>query len=131
MQSPFDTLQTEKAECALSPFRTKEKTSGKGATAMNIQKRLENNVLTIALEGRLDAVNAPHLSAVVENELAGIKTLVLDLSSLEYISSAGLRVILTAQDIMDEQGEMKVTHVNETVMEIFDITGLVDLLTIE
>ena len=98
---------------------------------MNIQKKLENNVLTLALEGRLDASTAPLLSAVVDNELTGVKTLILDLGLLEYVSSAGLRVILTAQDIMDDQGEMKVIRANETVMEIFDITGLVDLLTIE
>ena len=98
---------------------------------MNIQKELNQSVLTLSLEGRLDATTAPLLSAVVENELAGVKTLILDLELLEYVSSAGLRVILTAQDVMDEQGEMKVIRANETVMEIFDITGLVDLLTIE
>lgn len=98
---------------------------------MTIRKTPGNNTLTLELEGRLDTATAPLLSVVVENELAGVKTLILDLACLEYISSAGLRVILTAQDIMDEQGEMKVIHVNETVMEIFDITGLVDLLTIE
>ena len=98
---------------------------------MNIQKHLDNAVLTLTLEGRLDATTAPMLSEVVENELGGVKKLILDFGFLEYVSSAGLRVILTAQDIMDEQGEMKVIRVNETVMEIFDITGLVDLLTIE
>ena len=98
---------------------------------MNIQKSLDNAVLTLTLSGRLDATTAPMLSEVVEKELAGVKKLILDFGFLEYVSSAGLRVILTAQDIMDEQGEMKVVRVNETVMEIFDITGLVDLLTIE
>ena len=98
---------------------------------MNIQKELNQAVLTLSLEGRLDATTAPLLSAVVENELDGVKALILDLELLEYVSSAGLRVILTAQDVMDEQGEMKVIRANETVMEIFDITGLVDLLTIE
>ena len=98
---------------------------------MTIQKTLDNAVLTLTLEGRLDATTAPQLSEVVENELTGIKKLILDFGFLEYVSSAGLRVILTAQDLMDEQGEMKVIRVNETVMEIFDITGLVDLLTIE
>jgi anti-sigma B factor antagonist len=98
---------------------------------MNIQKVLANDVLTLVLQGRLDATTAPMLSEVVDNEMAGVKMLILDLEQLEYLSSAGLRVILTAQNIMDEQGEMKVIHVNETVMEIFDITGLVDLLTIE
>lgn len=98
---------------------------------MNIQKMLDNAVLTLTLQGRLDATTAPMLSEVVEKELVGVKKLILDFGFVEYISSAGLRVILTAQDIMDEQGEMKVIRVNETVMEIFDITGLVDLLTIE
>ena len=98
---------------------------------MNIQKNLDNAVLTLTLQGRLDAITAPLLSEVVENELTGVKKLILDFGFLEYVSSAGLRVILTAQDIMDQQGEMKVIRVNETVMEIFDITGLVDLLTIE
>ena len=98
---------------------------------MNIQKTLDNAVLTLTLQGRLDAITAPLLSEVVENELTGVKKLILDFGFVEYVSSAGLRVILTAQDIMDEQGEMKVIRVNETVMEIFDITGLVDLLTIE
>lgn len=98
---------------------------------MNIQKNLDNVVLTLTLQGRLDAITAPLLSEVVENELTGVKKLILDFGFVEYVSSAGLRVILTAQDIMDEQGEMKVIRVNETVMEIFDITGLVDLLTIE
>ena len=98
---------------------------------MNIQKNLDNAVLTLTLSGRLDATTAPMFSEVVEKELTGVKKLILDLGFLEYVSSAGLRVILTAQDIMDEQGEMKVIRVNETVMEIFDITGLVDLLTIE
>ena len=98
---------------------------------MKIQKNLDNAVLTLTLQGRLDAITAPLLSEVVENELTGVKKLILDFGFVEYVSSAGLRVILTAQDIMDEQGEMKVIRVNETVMEIFDITGLVDLLTIE
>lgn len=98
---------------------------------MNIQKNLDNAMLTLTLQGRLDAITAPLLSEVVENELTGVKKLILDFGFVEYVSSAGLRVILTAQDIMDEQGEMKVIRVNETVMEIFDITGLVDLLTIE
>ena len=98
---------------------------------MHIQKSLDEAVLTLRLEGRLDTTTAPMLGKIVETELAGIQQLILDCSDLEYVSSAGLRVILTAQDIMDEQGKMKVINANETVMEIFDITGLVDLLTIE
>ena len=98
---------------------------------MNIQKKLNDAVLTLTLNGMLDTATSPMLSEVVENELNGVHQLVLDCAALEYVSSAGLRVILTAQDIMDEQGKMKVIHVNDAVMEIFEITGLVDLLTIE
>ena len=98
---------------------------------MNIQRKSNGSVLTLTPEGRLDTVTAPMLREVVENELNGIQQLILDCAALDYISSAGLRVILTAQDIMDEQGQMKLIHVNEMVMEILDITGLVDLLTIE
>ena len=98
---------------------------------MLIHKNLSDDTLTLTIEGRLDVITSPILNKVVDTELAGVKKLILDLEHLEYVSSAGLRVILTAQDIMDEQGEMKVIHANETVMETFDITGLVDLLTIE
>lgn len=98
---------------------------------MNIEKTLENGVLTLAFEGRLDSTTAPQFGEIVANEMEGVKTLILDLGFLEYISSAGLRVILTAQNLMDKQGEMKVIRANETIMEIFDITGFVDLLTIE
>ena len=98
---------------------------------MKIDKSLDHAVLTLKLEGMLDTTTAPMLGKIVETELAGVQELILDCAALVYVSSAGLRVILTAQDIMDEQGRMKVIHVNEMVMEIFDITGLVDLLTIE
>ena len=98
---------------------------------MNIQKSLDNAVLTLTLSGRLDATTAPLLSEVVEKELAGVKKLILDFGFLEYVSSAGLRVILKAQKLMNAQGAMKLTNVNETIMEVFDITGFADILTIE
>lgn len=98
---------------------------------MNIQKHLENAVLTLTFEGRLDSTTSPIFSEVIASGLEGVQKLILDFGFLEYISSAGLRVILTAQNIMDKQGEMKVIRVNETIMEIFYITGFVDLLTIE
>ena len=98
---------------------------------MTIERNVNGAVVTLKIVGRLDTSTAPALEAAIDGCAADIKELVLDCSELEYVSSAGLRVILTAQDIMDEQGEMKVIRVNETVMEIFDITGLVDLLTIE
>ena len=85
----------------------------------------------MALEGRLDTSTAPELEAALDGTIAGVEDLTLDCEKLEYISSAGLRVILKAQKIMNTQGEMKLTHVNETIMEVFDITGFVDILTIE
>ncbi len=98
---------------------------------LNITKKSENNNLVIALEGRLDTTTAPELEAQLQTGLEGVKTLTVDMEKLEYISSAGLRVLLSAQKRMNGQGEMKVTHVGETIMEIFDVTGFSDILTIE
>ena len=98
---------------------------------MTIEKNLNGNSLTLNLAGRLDTTTAPELEAVVDNSLAGVQELVLDMEALEYISSAGLRVILKSQKLMNTQGSMKLVHVNETIMEVFDITGFVDILTIE
>ena len=98
---------------------------------LNIKKELEGEKLTVALEGRLDTVTAPELEAELKDALEGVTELVLDMKDLEYISSAGLRVLLTAQKSMSQKGSMKLINVNETVMEIFDVTGFVDILTIE
>ena len=98
---------------------------------MTIEKNLNGNSLTLNLAGRLDTTTAPELEAVVDNSLAGVQELVLDMEKLEYISSAGLRVILKAQKLMNSKGSMKLIHVNDTIMEVFDITGFVDILTIE
>ena len=98
---------------------------------LNITKKSENNALTVCLEGRLDTVTAPQFEGELANELDGITALTIDLEKLEYVSSAGLRVFLSLQKKMNAQGEMKVVHVNETVMEIFEITGFADILTIE
>lgn len=97
---------------------------------MTINQNKEGNQLTISLEGRLDTTTAPELEAVVDTALAGVNTLVMDLEHLEYVSSAGLRVFLKTQKLMNSQGTMKITHVNETIMEVFEITGFVDILTI-
>lgn len=97
---------------------------------MNISKNLDAETLTIALEGRLDTVTAPSLEAEFNN-LGDIKALVVDLEKLEYISSAGLRVMLMAQKLMNSKGEMKVINVCEAVKEVFDITGFADILNIE
>ena len=98
---------------------------------MNILKTSEGTKLTLALEGRLDTTTAPQLEAEVKASLAGVTELVLDFSQLEYLSSAGLRVILATQKIMNKQGEMVIRHVNETIQEVFEVTGFTDILTIE
>lgn len=98
---------------------------------MNIQQTKNEKSLTIAVEGRLDTMTAPELEEVLKNSLEGVEALTFDLEKLDYISSAGLRVLLSAQKTMNKQGTMKVLHANEIVMEIFEVTGFSDILTIE
>lgn len=98
---------------------------------MTIMKAQEHSTLTLFLEGRLDTTTSPQLEAELAESLTGITDLTLDLSKLAYLSSAGLRVILSAQKRMNKQGRMVVRHVNETIMEVFEVTGFVDILTIE
>ncbi len=98
---------------------------------MTIEKIKNASSLTLAVAGRLETLTAPELEKVVKEDLTGVTDLVFDLTALEYISSAGLRVLLTAQKTMNAQGTMKVTGVSEIVQEVFDITGFSDILTIE
>lgn len=98
---------------------------------MNIVKTESETALNIALEGRLDTTTAPQLEAEFKSSLNGVEELNLDFEKLEYLSSAGLRVILAAQKVMNKQGKMVLRHVNETIMEVFEVTGFVDILTIE
>ena len=98
---------------------------------MTITKEFIGTELKIALEGRLDTMTAPELEAEMNHNLENAESLTLDFSKLEYISSAGLRVLLSAHKIMSSKGGMKVTHVNEIVSEVFDVTGFADILTIE
>ena len=98
---------------------------------MNIEQTKNGSALTIAPEGYLDTPTAPELKAVLDTALAGVTELTFDFEKLEYISSSGLRLLLFAQKAMDRQGSMKVIHANETVMEIFEVTGFSDFLTIE
>ena len=98
---------------------------------LNIEKKTNGTELTVALTGRLDTTTAPELEKELKENLDGVTALVIDMAALEYISSAGLRVLLSAQKIMSKQGEMKVIHVSETIMEIFEVTGFSDILTIE
>ena len=97
---------------------------------MTIEKITEGNKLTLALSGRLDTTTAPKLDTELKQNISGVEELILDLSGLEYLSSAGLRVLLSAQKVMNRQGSMVIGHVNETIMDIFEITGFVDILTI-
>ena len=98
---------------------------------MTITKNMNGTALEIALEGRLDTMTSPDLEKELNASLPAAESLTFDLAKLEYISSAGLRVLLSAQKVMTRQGSMKLTNVNETVKEIFDVTGFSDILTIE
>ena len=98
---------------------------------LRIEKTTENNSLTYTLTGRLDTLTAPDLELDLNGTLDGVTELVFDLNGLDYLSSAGLRVLLTAQKRMNTQGAMRVRNVNETIREIFDVTGFSDILTIE
>lgn len=98
---------------------------------MNIIKTREQDKLTFLLEGRLDTVTAPQLEAEVKDNVDGVKELVFDFEKLEYVSSAGLRVLLASQKIMNKQGTMCIRHVNEVIMEVFEVTGFSDILTIK
>lgn len=98
---------------------------------MTMEKTQSGSELTVALTGRLDTTTAPQLEAELKQSLDGVKKLVLDFAALEYLSSAGLRVLLAAQKRMNKQGEMIIRHVNETIADIFEVTGFSDILTVE
>ena len=96
-----------------------------------IGKKQEGTALSITLKGRLDTTTAPQLEGELRTALDGVEDLVFDMSALDYISSAGLRVLLSAQKTMNRQGSMVIRNVNEEVMEVFEVTGFSDILTIE
>ena len=98
---------------------------------MTIEKKINAESATLIVSGRLDTQTAPELENELDAVLSGINELVFDMTNLEYVSSAGLRVILKAQKVMNTQGSMKLTGVNDSIMEVFDITGFLDILTIE
>ena len=97
---------------------------------MIISQESNGGKLTIALSGRLDTTTAPELEETLKNALDGVTELEMDLKALEYISSAGLRVLLSAQKVMNKQGSMVVLNANESIMEIFEVTGFTDILTV-
>ena len=98
---------------------------------MEITKSIQDQSATLGLVARLDTITAPRLEEELKEILSNVTELVLDFEKLEYISSAGLRVLLSAQKVMSRQGSMKLIHVNEAVMEIFEVTGFSDILTIQ
>lgn len=97
---------------------------------LNIRKAVDGTALTLSLDGRLDTTTSPALEAELKKSLPGVSVLSFDCAQLAYISSAGLRVLLSAQKIMNRQGEMKLIHVSDAILEIFEVTGFSDILTI-
>ena len=97
---------------------------------MQINKQANGAELLLALEGRLDTATAPQLEAELK-ELTGVESLILDFATLDYLSSAGLRVLLSTQKTMNKQGKMVIRNVNETIAEVFEITGFANILTVE
>lgn len=98
---------------------------------MNITKNTEGKILNIALEGRLDTTTAPQLETELKQSIGDNNELILDFAKLEYISSAGLRVLLAAQKVMNKQGKMVIRNVNDVISEVFEVTGFADILTVE
>ncbi len=98
---------------------------------MNINKKQDGSTLTVALEGRLDTTTAPQLEGELRTAVNGVTELIFDLEALDYVSSAGLRVLLSAQKVMNRQGSMLIRNVKPEIMEIFEVTGFVDILNIE
>ena len=98
---------------------------------MKIENTTNGNEMELVLSGRLDTITAPQLEAELKKNIDGITPLLFDFSDLEYLSSAGLRVLLAAQKVMNKQGSMVIKNVNDTIMEIFEVTGFADILTIK
>jgi len=98
---------------------------------LDIKKNTEGTELVVSLAGRLDTLTAPQLEDELMNEIDNVTSLVLDFAGLEYVSSAGLRVLLSAQKKMNAKGSMVLRNVSEEIREIFDVTGFSDILTIE
>ena len=113
------------------PARNAKKEYKREVTYMTINQIRDGEKLTVALEGRLDTTTSPQLEGELRTAIEGVKELEFDLSKLDYISSAGLRVLLTAQKAMNRQGSLVVRNANEDIMEIFDVTGFSDILNIE
>ena len=98
---------------------------------MTIDRNVDGAKTQLKISGRLDTSTAPELESTIDACLSGVEELIIDFEGLEYVSSAGLRVILKAQKLMNKQGDMRIINVNDTILEVFDITGFADVLTIE
>lgn len=99
---------------------------------MKITKNFTDGVLTMQIDGRIDTMTAPELEGELKHSVTDdVKVLIFDFAKVEYLTSAGIRVIMAAEKVMSTQGQMKLIHVNDEINEIFDMTGLIDLLTIE
>ncbi len=98
---------------------------------MTVTKKMDGSSLTVLLQGRLDTVTAPDLENALKEDIGGVTELNFDFAELDYVSSAGLRVLLSTQKIMNKQGKMVLRNVKPEIMEVFEITGFVDILTIE
>ena len=98
---------------------------------MTIDRNVDGAKTQLKISGRLDTSTAPELESTIDACLSGVEELIIDFEGLEYVSSAGLRVILKTQKVMNKQGSMKIINVNDTIMVVFDITGFADVLTIE
>ena len=98
---------------------------------MTIDKKTNGSFMSMEINGRLDSSTAPELESALKESLDGITELVLDFKGLEYISSAGLRILLTTQKTMNKQGKMVIRNINETIREVFELTGFSDILTVE
>lgn len=98
---------------------------------MTVETHKDAGKLTVVLTGRVDTSTAPRFDAAVKNNIAGVTELIIDLDKLEYVSSAGLRVFLSLQKTMNKQGSMEVINVHESIMEIFEVTGFSDIMTIK
>ena len=118
-------LQKYFSDCAVMSRRAAEEEIKNGKVTVN------GETATLVVAGRLDTQTAPELEKEIDGVIGGLAELVFDMTGLEYVSSAGLRVILKAQKIMNAQGSMKLIGVNDSIMEVFDITGFLDILTIE
>lgn len=99
---------------------------------MKITKNFADGVLTVEIDGRIDTMTAPELEGELKHSVTDdVEVLIFDFSKVEYLTSAGIRVIMAAEKVMSRQGQMKLIHVNDEINEIFDMTGLIDFLVIE